>query len=169
MRHLRFLLALFAALFVPTLSSNHAEAQTAVYAGFSGAAVSGTGAGSAYGALAGLYSQAGHYGYFGGDFRATYLTRNGFNYYSGAVGPRLAFKPPILPFRPYIEGLVGAANYNNGKGTSSSTHLNYQVVAGFDATILPRIDWRVIEYDFNAATGGVHTNIFTTGLVLRIW
>jgi len=43
-------------------------------------------------------------------------------------------------------------------------------VGGLDTTILPHVDWRVIEFAYSAATGSpVNAKIFTTGLVLRLW
>jgi len=167
MKHLQpFLLVLFATFFVTFCPS---EAQTAIYGGFSGAAINSGPTGSAYGALIGLYAQSGHYAYFGGDFRGSILTKSGFNFYSGAVGPRLALKPPVLPIRPYIEGLVGAANYNGGNNTSSSTHVNYHAVVGVDWTLVPHIDWRVLDYDYSGTTGPVSAHILSTGLVIRLW
>lgn len=171
MKHLRFVtILLFVAISITIFANHRANAQTAVYAGFSGAAIT-TGANpSAYGGLVGLYAQSGHYAYFGGDFRGSFLSRNGFSYYTGALGPRLALKPPVLPIRPYLEGLVGVASANSGRGTSNSNHLNYQVVAGVDWTLLPHIDWRVLDYAYSATSGGeVKASIFSTGLVLRLW
>lgn len=160
---------LFAVLF-SILFAGTACAQIAVYAGASGAPINGTGTSSAFGALVGVYAQKGMLLSIGGDARASFLTRNGFQYFTGAVGPRVAFRMPVLPLRPYVEGLVGVANYNNGSNSSSSTHLNYQVVGGLDATILPHIDWRVIEFDYSAvANSSVNAKIFTTGLVIRLW
>ena len=171
MKHLRSsFIIFFATALVTFCFCRTSEAQTAVYAGFSGASINSGPSASAYGGLFGLYAQSGHYAYFGGDFRGSLLSRSGFNYYTGAVGPRLALKPPVLPIRPYVEGLVGVASYNGGKGTSNSTHLNYQAVVGADWTILPHIDWRVLEYAYSGTTGGpVKANIFTTGLVFRLW
>jgi hypothetical protein len=150
-----------------------AGAQLAVYAGFSGARVSGISSEWAYGPLVGIYKQSGHLAStinIGGDLRGSFITRNDFHYYTGAAGPRIAFKLPILPLRPYVEGLVGVASYNSGNGTDSSTHFNYQVVGGLDFTIIPKLDWRVVEYDYSAVSGqSVKANILTTGLVLRIW
>ena len=147
-----------------------ADAQIGVYAGFSGAPVNGSGATqSAFGPTFGVYAQSGRYISFGGDFRGTFLARNGFNYFTGAAGPRLVLKTPVLPFRPYVEGLVGVASVRDGDGSSSSTNLNYQILGGVDMTILPRIDWRVLEFDYSAASGSsVNAKIFTTGIVLRL-
>jgi hypothetical protein len=150
-----------------------ASAQLAVYAGFSGAKVAGASSDWAYGPLVGIYKQSGYLAStvnIGGDLRGSFISRNGFNYYTGAAGPRVAFKLPVLPLRPYMEGLVGVASYNTGNGTDSTTHFNYQVVGGLDLTLVPKFDWRVIEFDYSAASGqNVNAKILTTGLVLRIW
>lgn len=170
MNHLRLLSIVLVVGIVFTVLPDRVSAQTAVYGGFSGASLSGTGTpGSGYGGTVGLYAQSGHILSFGGDFRGTFLHRSGFDYDTGALGPRFMFKPPVLPFRPYVEGLVGIASYNAGAGTASNMHLNYQAVAGLDATLLPHLDWRVLEYAYSGASGGVKANIFTTGLVLRLW
>ena len=161
---------LLAVLFALVFASSVAHTQIGVYAGFSGAPVNGSSAtASAFGPMFGVYAQSGRYISVGGDARGSFLTRNGFNYFTGAAGPRIAIKPPILPFKPYVEGLVGVANFNDGSGTSSSTKLNYQVLGGIDATILPHIDWRVIEFDYSAVSGNsINAKIFSTGLVLRL-
>jgi hypothetical protein len=147
-----------------------AEAQIGVYAGFSGAPVGGSGAtSSAFGPTLGVYAQSGRYISLGGDLRGTFLARNGFNYFTGAAGPRLAFRAPVLPVRPYVEGLIGVASVKDGNGSASSTNLNYQILGGVDMTILPHVDWRLIEFDYSAASGSsVNAKIFTTGLVLRL-
>ena len=166
---MKFHRPLLAVLFAIVFTGGVARAQIGVYAGFSGAAVSGGATSSAFGPMFGVYAQRGRYISLGGDLRGSFLTRSGFNYFTGAAGPRIAFKPPILPFRPYVEGLVGVANFNDGSDSSSSTKLNYQVLGGIDTTILPHIDWRVFEFDYSAVTGNeVNAKIFSTGLVLRL-
>jgi hypothetical protein len=169
MNQLRSLL-LFALLFILPAALH---AQIALYAGFSGAPISGGNTNWAYGPLVGIYKQTGYAAHtisIGGDLRGSFLTRDSFHYYTGAAGPRLAFKAPILPFRPYVEGLVGVGNVQFGDSSGSSTHLNYQVLAGLDTTILPHLDWRVVEFDYSAVTSqSVNAKIFSTGLVLRLW
>jgi hypothetical protein len=166
-RHTIFLFALFALFLAPAAI----RAQIAVYGGFSAAPVSGASKDLAFGGQVGAYKQTGYAASIvsiGADLRGTFLTRDDFHYYTGAIGPRLAFKAPILPFRPYVEGLIGGGNVQNG--SSSNTNFNYQVLAGLDTTILPRVDWRVVEFDYSAVPGqSVNAKIFTTGLVLRIW
>ncbi|QNI37059.1 hypothetical protein [Edaphobacter albus] len=162
-------LLLFALLFLVPFALH---AQIGVYAGFSGAPVSGAGTNTAYGAQVGIYKQTGYAMNLisvGGDLRGTFLNHDGFHYYTGAVGPRIAFKAPILPLRPYVEGLVGVGNVQYSSN-NSSTHFNYQVAGGLDMTIIPRLDWRVVEFDYSALTGqSVNAKILTTGLVLRVW
>lgn len=166
----RFLTVLFTiALFLVPAAL---QAQIAVYAGFSGAPIGGaSGTNWAYGPLVGAYKQTGYAANIvsiGGDIRGSFLSRNDFHYYTGAVGPRFAFKAPALPFRPYVEGLVGAGNVQNSG--ISNTHFNYQILAGLDMTIFPRVDWRVVEFDYSAVSSqSINAKIFTTGLVLRIW
>lgn len=149
------------------------HAQIGVYAGFSGAPISGGSTNWAYGTTFGIYKQTGHAASLisiGGDLRGSFLSREGFHYYTGAAGPRVAFKAPILPLRPYIEGLVGVGSVQLGNGNSSSTHFNYQGLAGLDTTIFPHLDWRVVEFSYSAVTGqSVNAKILTTGLVLRLW
>jgi hypothetical protein len=69
-----------------------------------------------------------------------------------------------------VEGLVGVASYNRGNGTDSSTSFNYQIVAGLDLTLVPRFDWRVVDFAYSAVSGSnVNAKILSTGLVIRIW
>ncbi len=85
------------------------------------------------------------------------------NLKSGLFGPRLAIHPPVFPIKPYIELLVGGSGVKNG-----STQFAARYVLGADTTILPRVDWRVI--DFSAGLNnidGSHPRTISTGLVLR--
>ena len=150
-----------------TLFTVTANAQIGVYAGFSGGhdtSISST----VYGPLVGIYAQSSGFLSLGGDARGSFLSRSGSHFFTGAIGPRVALKPVGLPVKPYLEGLVGVGNTSGG-GSSSATHLNYQVLFGIDTTILPRIDWRVIEYDYSALVGAsTSATILTTGLVIRL-
>src|SRR5215469_12387720 len=107
MNRFRFLF-LLAVAFLFTAPATRVRAQIGIYGGFTGAPVSGTGATNwAYGGTVGVYKQGGHVLQIGGDLRGTFIGRNGFNYYTAAAGPRIAFKPPLIPLRPYVEGLIG--------------------------------------------------------------
>ncbi|QHS52772.1 hypothetical protein [Edaphobacter sp. 12200R-103] len=168
---IRFRLFLFALLCL-FLAPSPAHSQIAVYAGYSAASINNGGTDWAYGPLFGAYKQTGYAANIvsiGGDLRASFLSHNNFHYYTGAAGPRIAFKAPILPFRPYVEGLVGVGNVQTD-GHNSSNHFNYQVLGGLDTTLLPRLDWRVVEFSYNAVPSqSVNAKTLTTGLVLRIW
>ena len=156
-----------------SLQSSLMHAQLAVYGGFSAASTSGVSSQWSYGGMVGLYKQSGHLASIiniGGDLRGSFITRNDFHYYTGAVGPRVAFKVPVLPLRPYVEGLVGVASYNAGNASDSTTHFNYQVVGGLDLTLVPHVDWRVVDFDYSAVSGqNVNAKILSTGLVIRLW
>lgn len=148
-----------------------ASAQIAVYAGFSGAHLSPASDSytTIYGPLVGVYAQSGHFLAIGGDVRGSFLSKDNIQYYTGAAGPRIAFKHLILPIKPYAEALIGVASYNSGT-SSNTTHLNYQLLGGVDATIFPHIDWRVIEFNYSALVNdSVNAKTLTTGLVLRLW
>lgn len=170
MKQPRCIFVVFFAVFAIALCSGRVcHAQIGIYGGFSGAKITSGPETGSYGALIGMYAQSGHYAHFGGDFRGSILSRNGFNYNTFSVGPRLALKPPVLPLRPYVEGLVGGAWYNNGSGTSSDSHVGYHFVAGVDWTLYPHIDWRVLDYDYSGNTGSIKAHILSTGLVVRLW
>jgi hypothetical protein len=146
------------------------HAQIGVYGAFTGASFSNAPNDIGYGGMVGAYKQSGHVIGTGLDLRGTFVGRDGFHYNTFAVGPRIAFKPRVIPLTPYVEGLIGLANYNSGKNTSSTNHLNYQVLGGLDATVLPRIDWRVVDVAYSGvASQSVKAVTFSTGLVIRIW
>ncbi|MDE1176735.1 MAG: hypothetical protein PW789_09010 [Edaphobacter sp.] len=146
------------------------HAQIGIYGAVSGAALSSAPKDVGYGGMVGAYKQSGHFLATGLDLRGTFLGREGFHYYTYAIGPRIAFKPRVLPISPYVEGMIGLANYNNGKNTNSSNHLNYQVLGGVDATIMPRIDWRIIDVAYSGVGGeSISAMTFSTGLVIRVW
>jgi hypothetical protein len=89
---------------------------------------------------------------------------------SGLAGPRLAIKLPILPIRPYGELLFGVANYpQTVAGFQYSNDFAYRYVVGVDSTILPHLDWRVVDfsYSINNSAGYGHAETVTSGLVIR--
>ena len=156
----------FAAALLVTFFAATAAAEVGVYAGFSGGHVT-SASSTLFGPLFGVYAQRGSPLSIGIDARGSFLTREGTQFYSGAVGPRVAITPPLARIKPYLEGLVGVGGVSSG--ASSSTHPNYQVLFGVDATIVPRVDWRVIEYSYSALAGAsTSATILTTGIVLRL-
>jgi hypothetical protein len=90
--------------------------------------------------------------------------------YSGLAGPRLAIKLPVLPIRPYGEILFGVADYpQTAAGIHYSNDFAYRYVVGVDSTILPHLDWRVVDFSYgiNNSGGYGHAETVTSGLVIR--
>ena len=90
---------------------------------------------------------------------------------SGLFGPRIALTLPGFPIKPYFEVLGGFSRYSS-VGSGSNTDVNYRWVGGLDATIIPHIDWRVVDYSYSGAginDGGVnfHPQTLSTGIVVR--
>jgi len=150
-----------------------------------------------YGGDVGAYLAHGHFLFFsaGVDARADILKGSSssnpynasYNIDSGYIGPRVGFKPHVLPIQPYVEGLVGAAHiadtntvtFNNPvtptEETSSlqqsETKFSYQIVGGLDYTIFPRVDWRVAEISYGtlkAFGANVNPTTVSTGIVIRL-
>lgn len=107
-------------------------------------------------------------------------------------GPRLAFKLPVGPIHPYIEGLIGGADSQIGElipdsdvppggfpSQSSSYNKNGggtfegHVVGGLDMKISKHFDWRMVEFSYGKlflAAGGTPDyglTTLSTGLVVR--
>lgn len=150
-------------------------AQTGVYAMFSASDFQSAGVGRQYGPSFGLYHDMWHLPvvHAGFDVRATLLGSGSTKAYMGLVGPHLQIHPHVLPLMPYVEGLVGAGNVQVGGAGSmvSKTAVAYEGVVGIDWTILPRIDWRVIEFSaggFSSLNASIAPRTLSTGLVLRL-
>lgn len=85
------------------------------------------------------------------------------NIKSGLIGPRLAINPPVFPLKPYVELLIGGSAINHG-----STQFAARYVLGADTTILPHVDWRVLDFSGGInQISGTRANTISTGLVLR--
>lgn len=92
---------------------------------------------------------------------------------SGLAGPRVGLKLHIIPIQPYVEALIGAGHIEAGAGPArtSETKFEYQFLGGLDLTILPRIDWRVVEFSYGGLSslgGSFNPKTISTGLVLRL-
>jgi hypothetical protein len=158
-----------------------ARAQTAIYGEFTAAKLSAPNTSWMYGPTIGLYHDAGH-GLLatGLDVRGTFVGRGNTNgaYSSETLdtllgGVRLAVTPHVLPFKPYGEVLGGFGHLKTGQGTqrTSSTKFAYQFVGGVDLTILPRVDWRVVEFSYGRLAGlgdSFVPKTLSTGIVFRL-
>jgi hypothetical protein len=158
-----------------------AQAQTAIYGEFSAAKLNAPNTSWMYGPTVGLYHDSEH-GLFatGLDVRGTFAGRGNTNgpYTNQTLdtilgGVRLAVTPRVLPFKPYGEVLGGFGHLKTGEGSArtSSTKFAYQFVGGVDFTLLPRIDWRVVEFSYGqlAGLGGsFNPKTLSTGIVFRL-
>ncbi len=100
-------------------------------------------------------------------------------------GVRASFHVPLVPLKPYVQGSVGFArtnfgtDYNSSLATSGvsnttgillSNHVEYDAFAGADLSILPFIDFRVVELGYGAVQGHSHTypvESLSTGIVFH--
>ena len=105
---------------------------------------------------------------------------------SGLGGIRASFHTPFVPVKPYVQGSAGVARtnfgtqYNNGLASGSlsnstgiqlTTHVEYDVFAGVDLTILPILDFRVVELGYGAIQGNGHTypvQSLSSGIVFHL-
>jgi hypothetical protein len=167
----RYLLALVVAL----VFSNHALAQVGVYGTVTGAHLSGFKPPYPYTDPYGFWTAGGTFGIYddflragpvhvGIDARGSILNTHDHKFNSGLGGVRVAFKPPRLPLRPYIQGSIGAGS------TGATISLVYQVLGGMDITFFPHVDWRAVE----VGGGAFHANgnnyplvTISTGVVIR--
>ncbi len=161
------LVVLLAALFA---LPHRANAQTAVYAMFTGAGSGTANSGNMYGPTVGAYFDRGTFLNYGVDIRGAFLANgNHTQFDSGMGGLRLAFKPHIIPLDPYVEILGGVAHSSYPANTA--TNLGYEFNVGADFTLLPHLDWRVLEFSSTNLTGSnnISPKALSTGLVLRLF
>lgn len=79
----------------------------------------------------------------------TFSNGGGTHIYSALGGVRVLFHTPIHPLRPYAEGLVGLGRTDYGvlygNGVEIRNNFQYMGFAGLDITILPIMDFRLVE------------------------
>ncbi|HZD78044.1 MAG TPA: hypothetical protein VE218_13635 [Acidobacteriaceae bacterium] len=170
--YLRYLCRLFLLLIAVTIA---AQAQTGLYIEFGGSKVDAPSNQWVYGPTFGVYHD--FYSiptiHLGADLRGSVLgISQTTTLTSGEIGPRVSIHPYVLPLMPYLEALGGIGHYdfNAGPG-SSSTQFEYQFLAGIDHTLIPRLDWRVVEFSYGGLSvfnGTLHPKTISTGLVLRL-
>jgi hypothetical protein len=156
-------------------------AQTAIYGEFTAAKVDSAHTPWMYGPTIGLYHDSGH-GLLatGLDVRGTFAGRGDTNGSNSRQtldtlmgGVRLAVTPRVLPIKPYGEVLGGLGHLKTGQGSArtSSTKFAYQFIGGVDFTILPRVDWRVVEFSYGRLAGlgdSFAPKTLSTGIVFRL-
>ncbi len=105
-------------------------------------------------------------------------------------GPRVAFKLPAAALHPYLEGLIGGvdsqigevvgdtyyhkvAGSPTGANANGGISLSGQALGGFDLTVRPRIDWRIVEVGYarlfgSSGSPSLGITTFSTGIVVRL-
>ena len=113
--------------------------------------------------------------HFGADLRGSILSNGDARLNCGLGGLRISAKPPVLPIRPYVEASAGVGGFNYGRKQALTNSFQYEIDGGADITILPRVDWRVVEFGGGALTAsGPGANAgnglfhISTGLVFRL-
>ncbi|HEY0786619.1 MAG TPA: hypothetical protein VGD62_12170 [Acidobacteriaceae bacterium] len=150
-----------------------AQAQIGIYGEFSAADFNLPNTDWQYGTTFGLYYDRWKVPFLalGVDGRGSVIGSGSDRIISGLAGPRLELKPPVLPLKPFVEALVGAGRADVGEGGaySSTTRLEYQFLGGADATIFPRVDWRIVEFSYRGFSGAsFNPKSLSTGIVLRL-
>jgi hypothetical protein len=168
---LRTVFALLLAAFAITAT---ASAQTGLYIEYGGSKVDSPTNTWVYGPTFGLYHDffSAPLVHLGGDIRGSVLgVTNTTTLTSGMIGVRLSGHPRVLPAMPYLEALGGIGHYDFGANQPSDTQGEYQFLAGIDITVLPRIDWRAVEFSYgglSAFNGSLHPKTLSMGLVVRL-
>ncbi len=157
-----------------------ARAQLGVYGEFTGANPRLANEPNIYGGTFGFYTTK-RLGLVavGPDLRGTILRRGSSTPDSDQVldmgmgGLRLAITPHVLPLMPYVEGMAGLAYSREGAGAARQDFTKFaaEMLAGVDYTLVPRVDWRVVEFSFGKVgthVGAYHPETLSTGVVLRL-
>jgi hypothetical protein len=163
--------AFAAVLSAPSFAAQTAFAQGGIYALFTGADLDSTPASATqiYGPTLGLYGDLPTPGIqIGGDIRGELLNGSSQQHYNGVIGPRVAVNLPFINLQPYGEYLLGFGSYKTIT-PNATLHVDYEYVVGADRRLLPRINWRILEFSYcNFYNGSIPTKGFSTGLVLRV-
>ncbi|HEY3991178.1 MAG TPA: hypothetical protein VGM02_17895 [Acidobacteriaceae bacterium] len=160
-------------LFAVTLPSAHA--QTAIYGQFSASRfnlpnTNDWGYGGGFGLYSDFYKMP--FAKLGGDIRFQFTRpASSTTLFSTLVGPRLALHPKVVPLNPYAEFLFGAGHFSYGNNSPSTTQFDWRVLGGLDKTVLPHLDWRVVEVSYgqlDTYSGRLRPITISTGIVLRL-
>jgi len=155
------------------MSTPRAQAQVGVYGEFSASDFNVPNTNWQYGTTFGLFYNRWTVPFFGLglDGRGAVVGKGTTKAISGLAGPRLTFKPHVLPVMPYVEALVGAGDlkYEQGIAQTNATKLEYQFLGGLDWTIFPRVDWRLVEFSYGGFSGSaLNPRTLSTGIVVRL-
>jgi hypothetical protein len=171
--------ALFALLLFVAGNLTAAHAQTALYGQFSAShfnslpnptiPLNDWGYGGGFGLYSDFYKVP--FGKVGADIRFQFVRpASNTTLFSALVGPRLVLHPKIVPLSPYVECIFGPGHFSYGNNQPSTTQFDWRVLGGLDKTVLPHLDWRVIEVSYgqlNTFSGRLRPVTLSTGIVLR--
>jgi opacity protein-like surface antigen len=166
----RILWILTLVLFSLTITTLHAQAKFAVY-GTGGTEKSGLQhSGWNTAVTFGFYYGLRHFGPF--DFSADVRGDLSHNIASGVLGPRLAAKIPVFPIMPYAELLFGESSYSTQSNSiRDANSFTYRYVGGVDFTLIPHVDWRLVDYSYSSGitqfNANIHPKTITSGFVIR--
>jgi opacity protein-like surface antigen len=134
----------------------------------------------------GVYDDFVHLGpvSLGADLRGNFSYSGSYRYRTGLVGLRGAVKVPLVSLKPYVQGSIGVAGTGftgpYAPGISGGDHFSnkfaYQVMGGVDYTVLPHLDFRLVELGYGQVTGTTgspgnpRSDVFSigAGVVLRL-
>ncbi len=152
-----------------------ASAQVGLYGMFSASNFKVPNTGWEYGSTFGIYDNRWSIPFFslGVDGRGAVVGSGSTSIDSGLVGPRLVFKPHVVPLMPYVEALAGAGHFQAGTGAAqtSATKFEYSFVGGLDYTFFPRLDWRVVDFSYGGLSSfatSFNPRTISTGIVFRL-
>lgn len=111
--------------------------------------------------------------HFGPDFRFSQLNgSDGIATRTEDFGPRLGVSLPGLG-KLYGEVLIGFVQVRPGTGRNYTGHADNAYIIGLDHTVLPHIDWRIVEYAYSRiltidnATAVNSRNQISSGILVR--
>jgi hypothetical protein len=82
----------------------------------------------------------------------TFSNGGGAHLYSALGGVRAVFHTPFLPLRPYLQASAGLGRTDYGvlysNGVTVRNNFQYMGYAGLDITVLPIVDFRVVELGY---------------------
>lgn len=113
----------------------------------------------------------------GNKSATTYFNSPRPSLFSVLGGIRGSFKTPIHQLRPYIEGAVGLARTDIGVPLTPDGHVashsgvQFRGFAGVDLSLLPQLDFRVVEFGGGGVQGLNSTypiESISTGLVFHL-
>jgi hypothetical protein len=140
-----------------------------VFAEFSGGRT-GQGEGIVWGGSAGGYLQGSLLGFV---VRGTALPSSStVRLYEATMGPRIAVSVPLLRVFAEAGGGMGHSGFYDSTGNlASDWGPAWQVNLGVAHTILPRVEWRILEGSYGRiyAGPGVSPVMLSTGVTLHVW